>query len=242
MKSLAKIAWRNTSGKKSAAQQARQATSMLKNLPAGSTSVGTDDNTLEAVPKSGATLDSESAKPLAAMVATSMGIPVTMLLSDPGQTGARAVAETLDRPTRLEMLSRQEVWREARRQILNYVINQSVMAPRGELRGTPKWDGDRIKVEFPNIEDVTLTITFPELEEIPVETIIEALVKADETGKVPPLLIAEQIMRALKIRDVDEWLDTMKDGEGNFIDQFVSAGQAAVDDFRQGKDPADTLK
>jgi hypothetical protein len=65
---------------------------------------------LEAIPKSGATIDSESGKPLAAMVAAALGMSVTMLLADPGTTGARAVAETLDKPTILEMGMRRRLW------------------------------------------------------------------------------------------------------------------------------------
>lgn len=240
MKSLSRIAWQNVGGKKSAAQQKRQQIEGMRNLPAGSTVMASEDNKFEAVPKSGATLDSESAKPLAAMVASAMGLPVTMILSDPGQTGARAVAETLDRPTRLEMQSRQEVWREARRQILGYVIEQAVIAPRGPLKGTVERDGDRLRVRLPRPQDMTLTITYPDLEEIPLDVVMDALVAAN--GHVPPLLIAEQMMRALKIRDVDEWIEEMKDDDGNFIDPTVTAGQAAADAFRRGDDPAKVLQ
>jgi hypothetical protein len=240
MKSLSRIAWQNVGGKKSDAQKRRQQLASMQNMPAGSVVNATEDNKFEAVPKSGATLDSESAKPLAAMVASAMGLPVTMILSDPGQTGARAVAETLDRPTRLEMQSRQEVWREARRQILGYVIEQSVIAPRGPIKGTVERDGDRLRVRLPKPEDMTLTITYPDLEEISLDVIMEALVAA--TGHMPPELQAEMIMRALKVRDVDEQLEKMKDDDGKFIDPTVTAGQAAADEFRKGNDPAALLK
>lgn len=235
MKSLSRIAWQNVGGKKSDAQKRRQQLATLNNMPAGSTVNATEDSKLEAVPKSGATIDSDSAKPLAAMVASAMGLPVTMILSDPGQTGARAVAETLDRPTRLEMLSRQEVWREARRQILGYVIEQAVIAPRGPLKGSVERDGDRLRVRLPNPSDMTLTITYPDLEEIPLNIIMDALVNAD--GHVPPLLLTELMMRALKVRDVDEWLEQMKDEDGNYVDPTVQAGQAAADALRKGAIP-----
>ncbi|RAX50870.1 hypothetical protein DQ353_00260 [Arthrobacter sp. AQ5-05] len=240
MKSVSRIAWQSVSGKKSDAQAKRQQLAALGNMPAGSIVNSTADSKLEAMPKSGVTINSESAKPLAAMVASALGLPVTMLLSDPGSTGARAVAETLDRPTRLEMQSRQEVWREARRQILGYVIDQAVLAPRGPLKGSLERDGDRIRVKLPRPQDRTLTITYPDLEEIPLDVIMDALTAAN--GHVPPLLIAELIMRALKVRDVDEWLEEMKDDDGNFIDPTVTAGQAAADAFRRGEDPASVLQ
>jgi hypothetical protein len=43
------------------------------------------------------------------------------------------------------------------------------------------------------------------------------------------------------VKDVDEILDDITDEDGNFIDPSVTAGQAAVDAFRRGEDPASTL-
>jgi len=133
---LSKIVWQRVakSGKRTATNSLRELEKIPGIAPGGSV-YATDDSKLGAVPKTGATIDSDSAKRLAAMVATALGIPVTMLLADPGQTGTRAVAETLDKPTELTMQGRQDVWREARRQILGYVIDQAVIAPRGLLRG-----------------------------------------------------------------------------------------------------------
>lgn len=234
MNALSKIVWQRVGkgGKRTAAQGRRELEKVAGMMPGGSVNA-TDDTKLEAIPKTGATIDSNSAKPLAAMVATALGIPVTMLLADPGQTGARAVAETLDKPTELTMLARQDVWRETRRQILGYIIDQAIIAPRGPLRGTTVRDGDRLLTQLPNEDDRTLTITFPDISKIDPKTMMEALEKAD--GHVPPLLLAELIMRALGVSDVDEWLAELTDSEGNFLDPLVTAGQAAVDAFRDGQ-------
>lgn len=234
MNALSKIVWQRVGkgGKRTAAQGRRELEKVAGMMPGGSVNA-TDDTKLEAIPKTGATIDSNSAKPLAAMVATALGVPVTMLLADPGQTGARAVAETLDKPTELTMLTRQDVWRETRRQILGYIIDQAIIAPRGPLRGTTVRDGDRLLTQLPNEDDRTLTITFPDISKIDPKTMMEALEKAD--GHVPPLLLAELIMRALGVSDVDEWLVELTDSEGNFLDPLVTAGQAAVDAFRDGQ-------
>ena len=238
MKALSKIVWQRTSrgGKRTAAAGRRELEKMTT-MQAGGTFNSTDDSKLEAVPKTGATIDSESARPLATMVASALGIPVTTLLADPGQTGARAVAETLDKPTELVMQNRQEVWREARRQIIGYVIDQAIIAPRGPLRGTVERDGDRLYARLPDEADRTLTIVFPDISKTSMETLMNALEKAD--GHIPPLLIAELMMRALEVRDVDEWLEQLKDEDGNFLDPLVAAGQAAVDAYRQGRNPAE---
>src|SRR5205085_2255542 len=103
---------------------------------AGATVASTPDVRLEAVSKSGATIDANSGKPLAGMAAAGLGVPVTMLLADPGITGARAVAETLDLPTVLEMGMRRLVWQGYLTELIQYVIDQAVLAPRGPLRGS----------------------------------------------------------------------------------------------------------
>ena len=61
--------------------------------------------------------------------------------------------------------------------------------------------------------------------------------KAD--GHIPQLLLAELNMRALNVRDVDEWLAELQDADGNFVDPLAAAGQAAADAFRRGEDPAE---
>ena len=44
------------------------------------------------------------------------------------------------------------------------------------------------------------------------------------------------IMRALGVRDVDEWLAELQDEDGNFLDPLVVAGQAAADAYRAGQE------
>lgn len=248
VKALSRIAFRVTSkGKPSQSNQARREAARLSEMPAGSTVAMGPGMDMEPMPKTGATIDSESARPLATMVAAAFGFSVTTLLSDPGATGARAVAETLNLPTRLSMEARQEVWREARRQILEYVMLQAARAPRGALRREAKVvrTGDRLSLVFNNQEHGTLDISFPKLDETPVETLVKALVDADSVGKVPPLVILERLLRAIGVRDVDEVLSSVKDEDGNFIPPDTqagqAAGQAAADAIRRGQDPAQYL-
>lgn len=240
MKSLARIAWKSTS-KRSAAQQFRYA---LNDAPAGSTvSMGQQD-TLEAVPKTGATLDAESGRPLATMVASAFGVPVTSLLADPGQTGARAVAETLSLPTRLEMGGRREVWTETYRRVLGYAIDQAVVAPRGPLKGTITVDpySARETVTIAGSDDRTLDIVWPDLDETPTDTLVKAITDADATGKMPPLETLRLLLRALGVRDVDEILDEHTDENGQWVSPEATAGQVAVDAFNRGLDPAEALR
>src|SRR5699024_7774250 len=159
-----------------------------------------DANTqLEAVPKSGATIDAESGRPLATMIAAAFGIPVTMLLADPGATGARAVAETLDRPTILEMSGRREIWTEAYRALLEYAIDQAILARRGPLKGGVRVDpySQQEEVVLSGSGDRTLVITWPDVTDTPIDVMVKAIVEADATGKVPPLETMRLLLRSL---------------------------------------------
>lgn len=246
VKSLSQFAWRATA-KGSKAQQLRAKVSRATtNAPAGNpntigaTATMSSDTTLEAIPKSGATIDSESGRPIAALIAAAFGVPVTILLADPGQTGARAVAETLDQPMRLMMLQRQGLWAAAYRASMNYVIKQAVKAPRGPLRGNLTRDPyiGREMLTLAGDTDPTVEITFPPLDELPMETIVKSIVAADGTGKLPPLEVVKLLLRALSVKDVDEILADMVDDQGQFIDPSVNAGTVAVRAFRAGQDPA----
>lgn len=53
-------------------------------------------------------VDFNAGRPLAAMVAAGLGVPLPMLTSDPGE-GSRSTAETLDEPTKKSMKARQRM-------------------------------------------------------------------------------------------------------------------------------------
>lgn len=235
MKSLSRIAWR-TSSKRSAAQQARAALSAQQGA-GGVAHMGPEDQ-LEAVPKTGATIDAESGRPLATMIAAAFGLPVTTLLADPGQTGARAVAETLDQPTMLEMQGRREIWTETYRRVLGYVIDQAVLAPQGPLHGTMSVDENgRQTITIAGVDDRTLDIVWPTLEKTPIDTLMQAIVQADSTQKMPPVETLRLMLRALNVRDVDEIIETMTDDDGRWVDPDANAGDEAVRRFERGEDP-----
>lgn len=254
VKSLSRFAWRLTSkGSKQAQAKQRLAQPPPRDSAtgeahdAGATASMTPDMQLEAVPKSGATIDSESGRPLAMMVASALDVPVTMLLSDPGQTGARATAETLDAPVKLMAADRRELWADAHRTILDYVIDQAAKAPQGPLQGTIRrdpQDPDREFVDLAGQADRTIEITWPDIDEMDPVKIVEAITKADQTTYLPPLTIARLLLEALGVNEVDEILDQLQDEQGNFQPPEGAggmAGQAAVDAFRRGEDPAATL-
>jgi hypothetical protein len=178
------------------------------------------------------------------MVAAALDIPVTMLLGDPGLTGARATAETLDAPTERMAESRRAVWSDATRAILDYVIAESVRAPEGALRGKITLDRDRETVTLRGKAEGTVDISWPAVDKVELSVLIDAITKADGTTYLPPLVVARLLLEALGVRDVDEILQELSDDAGNFRRPDGAgggAGQAAVDAFRRGEDPAAAL-
>ncbi len=244
-KALSKIAWKATGESKSRANTAAAAirasqqpavpagTFPPPSQPAGQTVVHGPGNTFEAVSKSGATIDSGSGKPLASMIAAGLGIPVTALLADPGVTGARAVAETLDTPTVLEMGMRRLVWQSAMRRILLHAIQTAGMVAGSPLRALT---GDREPV---------LEFSWPPLTGQDPLQIVSGIVAADSTGKMPPLTTLRLILSALGVPNVDEVIAEVTGPDGEWLDPEqtarANAGQSATDAFRRGEDPNSAL-
>ena len=252
IKSLSRFAWKlTTPGRKQAQARARVAAAPsrdgLSGEPntAGATAMLPPDMALESIPKSGATIDSESGRPLAAMIAAALDLPVTMLLGDPGVTGSRATAQTLDQPTELAMQMRRELWTDVRRTILDYVIDQAVKAPMGPLSGSITVDEDgREVIELDGDTDRTVDITWPDLDDVNPAQVIEAITLADQTTYLPPLVVARLLLDALGVKNLDEIVDQLTGEDGEFLPprgSLGAAGQAAIDAFHRGEDPAGAL-
>lgn len=224
MKSLSRIAWRQTGpGRKQAA--VRAAISAAPGLDpvsgepllAGGTAILGMDQRLEAVSKSGATLDAHSGDPLVNMIAAPFGFPVTMLLGDPSR-GDRSAAENLDRPTELMIQLHQAWWAAGYARLFQYVLDASAKAPDGHLR-MARIERDkrgREKVILANNRDRTVRVTFPDLDDITPAALVDALVKADQTGKVGPLTIARMLLVALNHPDPDAALAEVTSDSGEF--------------------------
>jgi hypothetical protein len=215
-----------------------------KALDVGGTAVTPMDAELEAIPKTGATIDSESGRPLAAMVASALGVPVTMLLGDPGTTGARATAETLNKPTELEMSQRRELWTSVYQRILGYVIVEAVRAPESPLQGAVIRDPytDTEQVVLAGDTTTVIDVDWPDLRDADVKEAVEAIVKADSTGKLPAEQVARLLLTALGVEQVDEIVEQLVDPEtGEFLwpnAPPIGDGPAAVAALRAGRDPA----
>lgn len=236
-KTLSKIAWKITDPN-GRSQQMRATANALGGAQGvgGVAATGTGD--LQAVPKTGATIDADSGRPVAAMVAASLDLPVTMLLADPGVTGARATAETLDKPMRLAMQMRQQVWAAADRALLQFVFEQHVIAPRGSLKGTTTMVDDRLTVDLGDATDDTINVVFPDLDDLDVDTTMTAISTADGLDVLPPVEKAKLVFRALGMDNIPALIDSMTDKDGNWIPpdrpDAEAEGSAAANRFRRG--------
>ncbi len=253
VRSLSRFAWRQTVKKNPGAAAAKLGTTVTGSAPidrnpsptAGAAFVGREDVKLEAIPKTDATIDSADGVWLAKMVAAALDIPYTLLMGDPDM-GNLATAKTLDRPTELAMLDRQQTWTEIVQDLTGYQIDWAVRAPGGALSGDVRIDGDRVIVELPDDGDRTgaqrrtVDVSFPPILESDPKEMIEAIVLASETELPAPALILRLLLLALGVNDVDEHLANFDEDEWKA--ERGNLGQGLVDAFRSGQDPADALK
>lgn len=231
MQALSRFAWRtSTRGGKAAADAARAAraaaAAAANPTGAGAHVFQSPGETLEAIPKTGATIDATSGQPLQQFVAAALDLPLTMLLADPGVTGARAVAETLDEPLRLSMGARRRFWGETLIRLAQHAIDAAITA--GMLPAQA--DGT-----LPEGWSRTVVVSWPTFDSLPVDTLMKALRDADGMDKLPPLLLAREILRALGVEDADEWLEKITDGDGNLIPPEAFASAAQTEAERSGR-------
>lgn len=99
---------------------------------AGSTALLGVDRDVEPIKTAGSTTPASDFDPIANFAGCAVGLPNTFF-GDAGK-GNFATAKTLDRPTELKMISRQKLWKEIFRDILDYVVLMAAVAPMGKLR------------------------------------------------------------------------------------------------------------
>lgn len=252
MKSLARFAWLMTTNSPGARDQAVKrltAAPMVdpstgEPLKAGHIGMLPRGAMLEPVRLSGATIDADSGRPLATMVASALDLPVTMLLADPGQTGARAVAETLDQPTELVMQHRRELWISVFTRILHHVIFTAVEGSR--LPGKIQRDsqtGERI-LQLDGDVSYTIDINIPDLDDPQPDKQVSAVVQAANTGTMPPDLVLRLLLNALQVPDIDGIMRRMVDESGRFVwpegpwRAAAGLGDEATQLASEGDDPA----
>lgn len=127
---------------------------------------------LKAVRTSGATTSASEAHPLALMIASGAGIPITFF--GEADVGNMATATTLDRPTELKFVCRQTQWSTWLIKILRFVLMHSAKAPNGKLSQAGVKYNELIDSEdgsvypevlYPTEMDSEIQIDFPDITE-----------------------------------------------------------------------------
>lgn len=109
VKSYAQYAYKVTS--QTARGMANAATKIVSGADAGGTALIGAGNELTPVNATGSQVNFNNGQPLAAMVASTLGISVIALISSPGAAGGSyGAAQTLDKPTVIVMKSIQDMW------------------------------------------------------------------------------------------------------------------------------------
>lgn len=228
--SLSRFAWRATvAASRVRTAKERFATSVdgrrtgTNPPPAGSVFIGGQADRIDPIPKSGAAVSAEDARPSRLMVGAAMDLPDTILTGD-ANVGNLATAKTLDRPTELAIMSRQQMWISHHRSVFDYAIEQAIRA--GVLPD----------------QDPGLTVSFPDILEHDVEAQIRAVISAAtldgkiEAGTLPRDTTVRLLMEALGVDDIDDQIRLLDDEDRASLAQAVRDLAAVVQD-QQGSTP-----
>ncbi len=200
---------------------------------AGSTFIGAQGAAeYDVVRLNGAAPHPEDARRLGLMAAAGLGIPETILFGN-ADVGNLATSKTLDRPTELKMRARQELWNETIRDLLDYAIDQAILAPQGPLRTLGRvtvtangqreivWRTDRTTGEP---IDPTPVVTFPEILERDTKARVDALAVARTMlPEGAERTVARLVLAALDVDDIDSVLDEL------FPEDAQSPERAGID-------------
>jgi hypothetical protein len=167
----------------------------------------------------GANVSAEDGRRLMLMVSAAFGVPESFF--GDVSVGTLATAKSLDRPTELQMLSRQMLWADIYRKILDFVIMWAVQAPGGKLDGAVVAEDDgtpQVTVIDPATGeelDATVDVVFPSILEHDVDALIKATISAATldgktlAGTVDGRTVSRLLLTALGVQDVDELVDAL---------------------------------
>jgi len=230
VKSLSKFAWRATS--KTGAKGVNAAKALFNstvtaenpvdsnNPPAvGSMLIHGQGLDVTPIAKSGTTTSVDDGRRMLLMVSAATGI-FEHYFGDPS-TGNLATAKSMERPMELMFKDRQTLWADVHVDILQYVVDQAILAPSGALKGTLDYNryGERI-IQIANNDDGepidrTIEVVFPDILEKDVAAKVEAIVKAttlaggQAAGTIDLPTSTRLLLSALGVSDIEAIIDRL---------------------------------
>lgn len=185
--------------------------------------------------KSGATIGLDDGRHFRLQVAAALGLPDTFLSGDI-DVGNHATAATMDRPTELMMLARQELWREVLLDLCGFAVEWSVRSTRGQLTGTVLRDptgNDTLNIS--GVEDDAIDVNFPPILEHDVQAVIAALVNLASLGGHPWADVLDyktwitEVASSLNVENAEEFVnDSITAFEKMQADKKAQAEQMAA--------------
>lgn len=225
MKALSRYAWqiKTTGGARGVASAHTKLNTTLStsngesNPPAnaGSTVIGTDAFSLNPIKTAGSTTSAEDGRPILLMVASALGLPESFFGN---VQGTYATAHTLDRPTELAFVNRQQLWASVYDRLLTFVLKHAVIAPDGPLRGIARVEINEYgedTIIFDESVDTHIDIDFPNVLERNTNEYIDAIIKvATLDGKTATIihdkrLLTRMLLTALGEDDIDQLVDLL---------------------------------
>jgi len=231
VKSLSRFAWKATSktGAKGvdAAKQRFGSTISAQNPvegnnPPATGSVLIHGQGLDVTPiaKSGTTTSVEDGRRMLLMVSAATGI-FEHYFGDPS-TGNLATATAMERPMELMFRDRQQLWSDIHVDIVEYIVEQSIIAANGPIKGKVDYNdyGERVVTPVEGT-DTSVEVVFPDILERDVKAKIDAIVKAatlggteGPAGTLDLPLVTRMLLTALGVNDADAIIERLfKDKE-----------------------------
>ena len=207
----------------------------------GSIAMFTEGRELKPVRTAGATVSADDGRRIMLMVCAAQGLPETFY--GDVSVGTLATAKSLNRPTELQMLSRQTLWGNIYEEIFDYVLMQQIRATGGALRGKGIVAEEE---EFGNTEykivwndEVKVDIDFPPIIERDIDKLISSIVDAAtlkghmDAGTFERRDLTRMLLVALGEEDIDETLDALYPEDGDEIEWEEETAQAIAGEFKE---------
>ena len=203
-----------------------------------STFIAQEGVTMQPFRTSGATTSADDGRRLVLMVCSATGIFEHYLTGDPS-TGNLATAKSMERPMEIMFRNRQQLWGAIYEEIAEYVVEQSIKAPRGKLNKYGSlilniYGEEEIIMKNdttnPNKDlqskpiNLDINANFPDILEKDTAGRIDAIIASSEvapSGILPDKAIAKMLLQALGEPDVNEILDIVFPNGENYINDVA---------------------
>lgn len=193
----------------------------------------------------------DEARALRSMVASAADLPEHFF--GDSEVGNFATSETLDRPTELKMIARQQMWRQIILRMSRFVIQSSALAISGKLRndgfkGEKTLDpfsgtNHRVTVTPPEKRSLAVEVTFPNITERAVADRVRAVTMAATLNGRPAegifksrKFLFKLMLEALGVRDADRLTDKY------YPDDIEQGFKDPTEDVKNSKIEADAKK